>query len=546
MKNMDLYHSSRPPISADIKAQPYRGFISSSTYTESMDMISSHQQVQSILSPVKHNGLDSYSSGIQSMAREQNHNDYRLTRPSSPSRQYRNPVSSGSSQLTVRHTSSKGTQEGVLFPKYQVDSTSKCIMCKDCGIFFSHDAFLHHLHDVYGKRVECYGQFVELAVDAPNLEQLQLFQDFLAKLGVSQDRLLNNTGSYDGSKSPGKHGTHSSSSSFRPSSPVPNTWTNGIQETVLASEKLLKETSDYLKSSAKKMKHRRQRSFQMQGLPPMLSEKEDNSLQTLPANSAVPIIKTNNSNPTSKKSLQKYFISNPGTIPMRLEKPQSITAHDQPSSTANRIKQLSTYPSTHESNDVFRNTRTHHPHLQDPVTSSQQDDITFHAKHLPSSIVPSSHESNDVFRNTSTHHPHLPQDLVTTSQEDDITFPTKHLPSSIVPSISLSTSLLPPVEDEQLKASSVDTQAIDSNTRPSVSSSMLPSDSVDGNGTIHQVRNGGGNFGAITMDDLHTSKDEQLPTFDQDKKNGKAAGHHNLLHYKRLNKDNLLHCKFIF
>ncbi|KAI8496077.1 hypothetical protein Bbelb_264930, partial [Branchiostoma belcheri] len=61
-------------------------------------------------------------------------------------------------QLSIKHVSEYGVQQGSLIPKYQTRSDSKCIMCKTCGIFFSPSAFLKHLHDEYGKRIESTAQ----------------------------------------------------------------------------------------------------------------------------------------------------------------------------------------------------------------------------------------------------------------------------------------------------------------------------------------------------------------------------------------------------
>ena len=53
----------------------------------------------------------------------------------------------------------------------------------------------------------------------------------------------------------------------KPKLSIVNKWTQDIQETVQASEKLLKETSEYLRTSVTKLKHRRKNSLQLQELP---------------------------------------------------------------------------------------------------------------------------------------------------------------------------------------------------------------------------------------------------------------------------------------
>ena len=254
--------------------------------------------------PIRHKGPEvhySYDSGMGTMQRiipERGRSPAKLSNP-------------GIAQLPVRHTSTKGTQEGLLFPKYFTDTSSKCIMCKSCGIFFSHDIFLRHLHDAYGKRVECYGQCIELSADVPNKDQILTFQEFLATLSKCQEGLHDTTRvlHQQTSGSPARNATSKSPS--RLNSAPANTWTQDIQETVLASEKLLKETSDYLRTSARKMQHRRRNSIQLQELP--FSTKDDNNSRTLPisdkANETLPVIKNQNQHRTSKKSLQNLFIT---------------------------------------------------------------------------------------------------------------------------------------------------------------------------------------------------------------------------------------------
>ena len=247
-------------------------------------------------------------------------------------------------QLPVRHTSLKGTQEGVLFPKYCLDVSSKCIMCKACGIFFSYDVFLCHLHDMYGKRVECQGQQIELATAVPSKEQILAFQEFLVKFGQNQ-QLGHMMESYQRLGSP----MQNVKSKFvpKPKSPIVNKWTQDIQETVQASEKLLKETSEYLRTSATKLKHRRKNSLQLQELP-FSSKGEVRVIKSSPTvekrNDTVPIIKTHNPHRSSKKSLQNYFSSSQSSKKeTNLQLPMKVTTTQQ------------AVPSKHSSNHADAN-----------------------------------------------------------------------------------------------------------------------------------------------------------------------------------------------
>ncbi|XP_066273882.1 uncharacterized protein [Branchiostoma lanceolatum] len=85
-------------------------------------------------------------------------------------------------QLCIKHVSEYGVQQGSLIPKYQTRSDSKCIMCKTCGIFFSPSAFLKHLHDEYGKRIESTAQVLQLDLESPSEEQYKMWMDFQLKL----------------------------------------------------------------------------------------------------------------------------------------------------------------------------------------------------------------------------------------------------------------------------------------------------------------------------------------------------------------------------
>ncbi|XP_006811555.2 uncharacterized protein LOC102803204 [Saccoglossus kowalevskii] len=93
-----------------------------------------------------------------------------------------------SQQLPVKHCSSKGTQLGVLLPKYHTRSESKCIRCKDCGIFFSPGAFLCHFHDEYGRREECNANVIQLNIENPSSNQIQLWEDFQLRIRLKSPR----------------------------------------------------------------------------------------------------------------------------------------------------------------------------------------------------------------------------------------------------------------------------------------------------------------------------------------------------------------------
>ena len=271
-------------------------------------------------------------------------------------------------QLPVRHTSLKGTQEGVLFPKYCLDVSSKCIMCKACGIFFSYDVFLCHLHDMYGKRVECQGQEIELAIDVPSKEQILAFQEFLVKFGQNQ-QLGHMMELHQRSGSP----MQNVKSKFvpKPKSPIVNKWTQDIQETVQASEKLLKETSEYLRTSATKLKHRRKNSLQLQELPFSTKGNDEGVIKSSPTaekrNDTVPIIKTHNPHRSSKKSLQNYFSSSQTSKKeTNLQLPMKVTAiqQDVPS------KHSSTHTDNFDEENTIDLTSHHDASLKGHLTES--------------------------------------------------------------------------------------------------------------------------------------------------------------------------------
>lgn len=220
-------------------------------------------------------------------------------------------------QLPVKHTNQIGTQIGILLPKYHIHPQSKCIMCRDCGIFFSHDSFLRHLHDNIGRRTDCQSSMLELGVDNPGVQQMKIWDDFVAKLkGEEASHKRPRTSSYDPSgvtnnTSLGGSRYRSASDSFTSTQPIqprrpamhysPRTSMRGvqrsppgtigsqlpvnhsgnspkrtviaeagsisdlnknIQNTVDASERLLRETSQYL-ASTEKSRHRRNRSITM-------------------------------------------------------------------------------------------------------------------------------------------------------------------------------------------------------------------------------------------------------------------------------------------
>ncbi|XP_072166714.1 uncharacterized protein [Diadema setosum] len=217
-------------------------------------------------------------------------------------------------QLPVKHTNQIGTQVGILLPKYHIHAQSKCIMCRDCGIFFSHDSFLRHLHDNIGRRRECQSTMLELGIENPGVQQMRLWEEFLSKLrgesikrprtssfdpgtatlGMPPSRnhsegALNThvagqpsqsqhpvthysprTSMYSVRRSPPRAHTPQSSypSQSSPQRP-PSTEASSIvelnrniQDTVDASERLLRETSHYL-ASTQKSRHRRNRSVNL-------------------------------------------------------------------------------------------------------------------------------------------------------------------------------------------------------------------------------------------------------------------------------------------
>ena len=215
-------------------------------------------------------------------------------------------------QLPVKHTNQHGTQIGILLPKYHIHPQSKCIMCRDCGIFFSHDSFLRHFHDNIGRRKDCQSTMLELGIDNPGVHQLKLWDDFLAKLrGESNKRPrlssydptaattlpLSGSRSYAASDSyqtpqpPQGHrpamlysprtSMHTMTRSPpttqpqpppHPSAPRDHTtiaaqgpvseFNRNIQNAVDASERLLRETSHFL-ASTDKSRHRRNRSVNL-------------------------------------------------------------------------------------------------------------------------------------------------------------------------------------------------------------------------------------------------------------------------------------------
>ncbi|XP_063955834.1 uncharacterized protein LOC129262462 [Lytechinus pictus] len=293
-----------------LPSKPYPGTLPMRAYQDSRDTTSS---VDSLLAgPFSHPSYNDITD-------DDSLNDMPVTQ-STRAHLLPNPVEQLSLktrgvQLPVKHTNEIGTQIGILLPKYHVHPQSKCIMCRDCGIFFSHGSFLRHLHDNIGRRTDCQSSMLELGVDNPGVQQMKLWDDFLAKLkGEEGSHARPRTSSYDlngVTSNVALEGNHyrSSSDSFSSTQPIqprrpamhysPRTSMRGvqrslpttkgsqlvgpsgnsppnssseassisdlnknIQNTVDASERLLRETSQYL-ASTEKSRHRRNRSITM-------------------------------------------------------------------------------------------------------------------------------------------------------------------------------------------------------------------------------------------------------------------------------------------
>ncbi|XP_070542517.1 uncharacterized protein [Ptychodera flava] len=93
-----------------------------------------------------------------------------------------------SQQIPVKHCSSKGTQCGMLLPKYHTRGESKCIRCKDCGIFYTPASFLKHFHDQFGRREDCDALVLQLNVENPTGKEIRLWEEFQLKISQKSPR----------------------------------------------------------------------------------------------------------------------------------------------------------------------------------------------------------------------------------------------------------------------------------------------------------------------------------------------------------------------
>ncbi|XP_038073894.1 uncharacterized protein LOC119741979 [Patiria miniata] len=234
-------------------------------------------------------------------------------------------------KLPVKHVTSSGTQHGSLLERYLVHSHSKCIACRDCGIFFSLDAFLAHSHDKHGrKRHRPQADFLELDTENPGSQQLRVWEEFLTTTG-QKARPAGSSVSFamDVGNRKGERFLDSSSrnqlSVERPanyptdelsnhvSAPVSD-FDKSVRDTVNASERLLRETSQYLHSSAEKLRHRRQKSLRNYQLRPtvLLPNNDVTNDSTSSAGHVQPVIKdtlasSQNSKRPNRKFLEKYL-----------------------------------------------------------------------------------------------------------------------------------------------------------------------------------------------------------------------------------------------
>ena len=245
-----------------------------------------------------------------------------------PASRQPNQISSVGLKLPVKHVTQLGTQRGLFVPKYHVHNHSKCIMCKDCGIFFSYDAFLGHSHDKHGrKRHRPQASSLELDDENPNTQQMKTWQEFLAKIGQKASMTNLKSASNEPDNRTREHVESSNVQRLivkRPEAPLndENASSGGtslsdfdknIQETVNASERLLRETSQYLHSSTEKLRHRRQKSLRSHQLRPQVLLQSD--LNSMPSSSASeqvqPVIKDApaipNAKRTNRRFLEKYL-----------------------------------------------------------------------------------------------------------------------------------------------------------------------------------------------------------------------------------------------
>ncbi|XP_022105213.1 uncharacterized protein LOC110987088 isoform X2 [Acanthaster planci] len=233
-------------------------------------------------------------------------------------------------KLPVKHITSLGTQRGTLLVRYLTHRHSKCITCQDCGIFFSQDAFLAHSHDRHGrKRHRHQADILELDVENPSSQELRSWEEFLSKTGqkarTTESSLASASldlgirkGDYNlepstGSQISAEKPTHRQTDEHvNKGHTLLSDFDKTVQDTVNASERLLKETSQYLHSSAEKLRHRRQRSLKNYQFHPASLPDDLPSNPVSSTEHVQPIIKdasTSSQNPKRphRKFLEKYF-----------------------------------------------------------------------------------------------------------------------------------------------------------------------------------------------------------------------------------------------
>lgn len=87
-----------------------------------------------------------------------------------------------SDKLPVYHRGPHGEQLGTLIVRHHAQKDSKCIQCRNCGIFFTVASFLKHCHDQYGKRIQCNGVHLQLGLDRPTSQQREAWGTFQKKM----------------------------------------------------------------------------------------------------------------------------------------------------------------------------------------------------------------------------------------------------------------------------------------------------------------------------------------------------------------------------
>ncbi|XP_039252137.2 uncharacterized protein LOC120329552 [Styela clava] len=90
-------------------------------------------------------------------------------------------------KLPVFHRGSHGEQPGTLIVRHYVQKDSKCIQCRNCGIFFNTTSFLKHCHDQFGKRTQCNSVQLQLGLDIPTSRQKDVWNKFQKKLLVDTE-----------------------------------------------------------------------------------------------------------------------------------------------------------------------------------------------------------------------------------------------------------------------------------------------------------------------------------------------------------------------